>query len=63
MQRVARPVGPLARHQVSAATSTSKRAASHIRTIHSSVHRDEHGHVHGVNEVCNINIIELVAKT
>jgi hypothetical protein len=59
MQRIARPVGPLARHQASA---TSKWTASHVRTLHSSTHHDGHGHVQGVNEVCNIVLVVACCK-
>src|SRR5258706_2742409 len=57
MQRIARPVGPFARHQATARTTTATASHSHIhvRTLCSSTstHYDGHGHVHGVNEVCS----------
>jgi len=59
MQRIARPVGPLARHQASA---TSKWTTSHARTLYSSTHHDGNGHVHGVNEVRNIVLVVAPAK-
>jgi hypothetical protein len=61
MQRIARPVGPFARHQAS--SSTSKRTASLVRTLYSSTHHDGQGHVHGVNEVCSAILIVLRVAT
>lgn len=62
MQRIARPVGPFARHQASG-TATSKRTASLVRTVYSSTHHDGQGHVHGVNEVGNVVLVVACAQT